>query len=124
MGTPISNTNTNIFTEADGGGILIKKRGIYLVRCRLHIVQSANDIVKVTIQRYLTDEIDGVYPIQSYTPNPDYAVQLTVDFLSVIFHDSDKTDRFVIRAWSDNGNSYVYGTNIASDSMISVTKIG
>lgn len=123
MDTSVSNTNEDIYEEADGGGILIKQPGTYLVRCRLHMLQGANDTISVQINRVNTSHIDCAEPKNIY-PSTGIAQQLTVDFTTVLYNPSNIADRFYITTSCDKGISSVYGADTAPDSLISVTKIG
>ena len=125
MNTPVHNTNEDLFVAGDGGGILIKKPGTYLVRVRLHVFQNANEAFNVGLIRYLDYENDIASVTTTVVPAV-YSVQTYVDFVTVIYHSEDRNDRVVpaVDSLVIGGSSAVFGTNTADDSMISVTKIG
>ena len=125
MNTPVHNTNEDLFVAGDGGGILIKKPGTYLVRVRLHVFQNKNEAFNVGLIRYLDYENDIASVTTTVVPAV-FSVQTYVDFVTVIYHSEDINDRVVpaVQSIVINGTSFVFGANTADDSMISVTKIG
>ena len=125
MNTPVHNTNEDLFIAGDGGGILIKKPGTYLVRVRLHVFQNANEAFNVGLIRYLDYENDIASVTTTVVPAV-FSIQTYVDFVTVIYHSEDRNDRVVpaVDSLVIGGSSAVFGTNTADDSMISVTKIG
>ena len=125
MNTPVHNTNEDLFVAGDGGGIIIKKPGTYLVRVRLHVFQNKNEAFNVGLIRYLDYENDIASVTTTVVPAV-YSVQTYVDFVTVIYHSEDRNDRVVpaVQSIVIGGTSFVFGANTADDSMISVTKIG
>lgn len=119
----VENTNTDIFSAPDNSGILIKQRGIYSVRVRVHgVCNTPHSEVCLNLARFRT--WDEKHSFFNKFVCGTYARQFTID-ASVILKVSDPQDRLELHAWSPDGNNgnYIFGARDAGDTILEVTKI-
>lgn len=117
----IQNTNESVFTSADGLGCLIKQKGIYSVRIRIHGLINANHEINFYLNRFKSGE-DVVPYIGKIEPS-NFTRQFTVDETFIIRNDSNGNDRVTVVIYSSASGDFIYGTRDAGDTYLEVTKI-
>lgn len=113
------NTNTDVFTSADGLGCLIKQSGLYSVRVKLHMYLVKGHNVDIRIIRYQQGQEISVERITIIGNNEQYHEDRTF----ILEHNAPSNDRFNVQIMSDGSDDFIYGASEAADSVLEVIKI-